>query len=179
MIELPDINAKKTGSNKYLIPAILVFVLGCGGYYIYNNFLGLLVSSGSKAPATGQETEFGDFGERVCIALNNINYANQSQQRQDVAALLSDDLVTSYQKYFYDPDFQRLIVDRRIYVTFQKIQRTSVEDLKPTSAVVRVTGFNTYRSDVSKTQKEVPFTVLLYVEKKTDGSLVCSKIKKL
>ena len=115
----------------------------------------------------------------MAIALNNINFANLSQQRQDVAALLSDDLVTSYQKYFYAPDFQRIIADRRIYITFQKIQRTTVNDLTSNSAVVQVTGFNTYRSDVSQTQKEVPYTMLTYIQKKNDGTFVCSKLKKL
>lgn len=179
MIELPDIQTRKSGSNKFLIPVIVAVVLGGAGVFIYNNFSGLFAMTDKKAPATGQETEYADYGERVCIALNNINFANQSQQRQDVAGLLSDDLVTSYQKYFYDPDFQRLILDRRIYVTFQKIQRTSVENMTADSATVRVTGFNTYRSDVSKTQKEVPFTMLLWIQKKADGTLVCSKLKKL
>lgn len=181
MIELPEIQKTKSGTNKYFIPLILLIVFGGSGYFLYTSFFnGFTVSSNKPTQSgSGEETQFADFGERVAIALNNINFANQSQQRQDVAGFLSDDLVTAYQKYFYDPDFQRLIADRRIYVTFQKIQRTSVENLKPDSAVVRVTGFDTFRSDVSKTQKEVPFTLLLFVEKKQDGALVCSKIKKL
>jgi|GEM_PF-3898989 len=181
MIELPNIERTKAGNNKYFIPVILLVIFGGAGYFFYTNFGSLLLPTAStqKAPATGTEAEYADFGERVTIALNNINYANQSQQRQDVAGLLSDDLVTSYQNYFYAPDFQRLIADRRIYVTFQKIQRTTVDNIKPDSAEVRVTGFNTYHSDVSNTQKEVPFTLLLWIQKKADGSMVCGKIKKL
>lgn len=179
MIELPSIERTKSGSNKYLIPVVLLVIFGGAGYYFFTNFRSLLPSSTQRTAATGTEAEYTDFAERVTIAINNINFANQSQQRQDVAGLLSDDLVTSYQNYFYAPDFQRLIADRRIYVTFQKIQRTTVDSMGTDSANVRVTGFNTYRSDVSNTQKEVPFTLLLWIQKKADGSFVCGKIKKL
>ena len=181
-MELPEIQTGGGGGkNKYLLPAVIVIIVGGFVMFLMKDCSLPSFKSSNQSPATVQasDKDFVDFAEYAAITLNNISYTNQSQQRSDLAGILSDDMLTLYNKYFYEPEFLRLIADRKLYVTFQKIERSSIEKRAPGAAAVKVIGFNTYHSDLTNTQAEYPFTMLIQVEKQADGKMLVTKIARL
>lgn len=184
-MDLPDVTPPQTSSNnKILIPLVIIILLAGSTWFLMKVLGGKLPSTSSKQSSSGADMDsslidYVDFAENLAIALNNISYMNQNEQRADLAGYLSDDLLTSYHKYFYDPDFQRLVADRKIYITYQKIQRSTIDSQSGDTVAVRVTGYNTYRSDLTQTQLEVPFTLKLQIQKHPDGRLQATKLKKL
>jgi hypothetical protein len=181
-MEIPDIEKRGGGggSNRFLVPILIVIITGGFGFWIFTSFhFPGMNTSNSSAAANADDKDFIDFAEYACITLNNISFTNQSQQRSDLAAILSDDMLTLYNKYFYDPDFLRLIADRKLYVSFQKIERSSMENRSGNSAAVKIIGFNTYHSDLTNTQAEYPFSLMIQVEKQDNGKMLVTKIKRL
>ncbi|SRR5665213_650883 len=181
--EIPDIPAIKTDTkskNNFIIPilAATIFIGICFSLSGYFHFHWGSSDSPSGDAVPEDSRAYRDFAENVAITLRNIRYDNIQQTRTDLVGLLSNDVLTPYQKYYNDSAFINLVVSRKLWCKFEKIDRSTLDKRVGNVAAIKVIGVCTYHSDISGNEAEYPFTYLIQVEQ-TDGNFVCTKIQRL
>ena len=97
-----------------------------------------------------------------------------------VADLMSDNMMSYYQEAFLDPKWVAFLSDNKAYVSYQQIDRSSVENTDGTHYWVRVIGKNLYISDARGlgSQIELPFHIVVVV-KQENGKLIVTDFQRL
>jgi hypothetical protein len=131
---------------------------------------------GNKDPQYGDIT---DFAEKFSIMAFNISYTDINHQVEKVANLMSDNMMSYYQEAFLDPKWVAFLSDNKAYVSYQQIERSSVENTDGTHYWVKVIGKNLYNSDVRgpSSQIELPFHLVVVV-KRDNGKLIVTDFQR-
>jgi hypothetical protein len=135
-------------------------------------------------PQTGdQDPQYADvtnFAEKFTIMAFNFSYTDINHQVDKVANLMSDNMMSYYQEAFLDPKWITFLTDNKAYVSFQQIDRSSVENTDGTHYWVRVIGKNLYNSDSRGfgSQIELPFHLVVVV-KRENGQLIVTDFQRL
>jgi hypothetical protein len=131
---------------------------------------------GNKDPQYGDIT---DFAEKFSIMAFNISYTDINHQVDKVANLMSDNMMSYYQEAFLDPKWVAFLSDNKAYVSYQQIDRSSVENTDGTHYWVKVIGKNLYNSDARgpSSQIELPFHLVVVV-KRDNGKLIVTDFQR-
>lgn len=131
---------------------------------------------GNKDPQYGDIT---DFAEKFSIMAFNISYTDINHQVEKVANLMSDNMMSYYQEAFLDPKWVAFLSDNKAYVSYQQIERSSVENTDGTHYWVKVIGKNLYNSDARgpSSQIELPFHLVVVV-KRDNGKLIVTDFQR-
>ncbi len=121
-----------------------------------------------------------DFAEKFTIMAFNVSYTDVSHQVDKVANLMSDNMMSYYQEAFLDPKWIAFLSDNKAYVSYQKIDRSTVENADGTHYWVRVIGKNLFNSDARGpgSQIELPFHIVVVI-KNENGKLVVTNFQRL
>ncbi len=127
-----------------------------------------------------QNTEIINFAEKFTIMVFNVSYTDINHQEGKVANLMSDNMMSYYQDAFLDPKWIAFLTDNKAYVTYQGIERSTVENTDGTHYWVRVIGKCLYNSDAKgpNSQIELPFHLVVVV-KNDNGKLIVTDFQRL
>jgi hypothetical protein len=111
-----------------------------------------------------------DFADRFSIMAFNISYTDINRQTDKIANLMSDNMMSYYQEAFLDPKWVAFLRDNKAYVSYQGVERTTIENSDGSHYWVKVIGKCLYNSDARGpgSQIELPFHLVVVV--KVDGS---------
>ncbi len=126
-----------------------------------------------------QYRDITDFAEKFSIMAFNISYTDINHQVDKVASLMSDNMMSYYQEAFLDPKWVAFLSDNKAYVSYQQIDRSSVENTDGTHYWVKVIGKNLYNSDArgAGSQIELPFHLVVVV-KRDNGKLIVTDFQR-
>jgi hypothetical protein len=131
-------------------------------------------------PQDAQTAEIVSFAEKFTIMAFNLSYTDINHQTEKVGNLMSDNMMSYYQEAFLDPKWVAFLKDNKAYVSYQGIERSSVENSDGTHYWVQVIGKCLYNSDVKGpgSQIELPFHLVVVV-KSDNGRLVVTDFQRL
>ena len=138
-------------------------------------------SQGSSPSSIGEDAKYSDirnFAEKFTIMAFNMSYTDVNHQVDKVANLMSDNMMSYYQETFLDPKWTAFLTDNKVYVSYQQIDRSSVESTDGTHYWVRVIGKNLFISDARASQIELPFHIVVVV-KNENGKLIVTDFQRL
>ena len=138
------------------------------------------VSQPKQGNQDSQYQDVTDFAEKFTIMAFNFSYSDMNNQVGKVADLMSDNMMSYYQEAFLDPKWVAFLSDNKAYVSYQQIDRSSVENTDGTHYWVRVIGKNLYISDARGlgSQIELPFHIVVVV-KRENGKLIVTDFQRL
>ncbi|HEY5039526.1 MAG TPA: hypothetical protein VIJ93_10685 [bacterium] len=175
--------------NPYIIKILIglvVVVLGLGSTLFWGRIMPnsqTKDSHVSNSKPIGEEAQYADirnFAEKFTIMAFNVSYTDVNHQVDKVANLMSDNMMSYYQEAFLDPKWVAFLSDNKAYVSYQKIDRSSVESTDGTHYWVRVIGKNLFNSDARGpgSQIELPFHIVVVV-KSENGKLIVTDFQRL
>ncbi|HEY5038172.1 MAG TPA: hypothetical protein VIJ93_03770, partial [bacterium] len=129
----------------------------------------------------GEEAQYADirnFAEKFTTMAFNVSYTDVNHQVDKVANLMSDNMMSFYQEAFLDPKWVAFLTDNKAYVSYQQVDRSSVESTDGTHYWVRVIGKNIFNSDARASQIELPFHLVVVV-KIENGKLIVTDFQRL
>src|SRR5665213_1081043 len=180
---------KTNGYTGKIIVGLLVAGFGLGSTFLWGKLgvsQSLTPNKNSQLidPTSDQkDTQYVDvinFAEKFTIMAFNLSYTDINHQTEKVGNLMTDNLMSYYQEAFLDPKWVSFLVNNKAYVSYQEIERSSVENTDGTHFWVKVIGKNLYNSDSRGlgSQIELPFNVVVVV-KKENGNLVVTNFQRL
>jgi hypothetical protein len=176
---------KSRYTGKVLIGLVIVF-LGFGTTLFWGRLMPNSLPKDSQVTNTktgGEDSQYADitnFAEKFTIMAFNVNYTDANHQVDKVANLMSDNMMSYYQEAFLDPKWIGFLSDNKAYVSYQQIDRSSVENTDGTHYWVKVIGKNLYNSDARGlgSQIELPFHLVVVI-KNENGKLVVTDFQRL
>ena len=180
---------KTNGYTGKIVIGLLVAGFGLGSTFLWGK-LGVSQSLTSNKttqvtdpksdPQDAQYTDVINFAERFTIMAFNLSYTDINNQTDKVGNLMSDNMMSYYQEAFLDPKWVDFLKTNKAYVSYQEIERSSVENTDGNHYWVKVIGKNLYNSDSrgAGSQIELPFNVVVVV-KKENGNLVVTNFQRL
>jgi hypothetical protein len=137
-------------------------------------------SNAKNTPQDAQYVDVINFAEKFAIMAFNLSYTDINHQTDKVGSLLSDNMMSYYQEAFLDPKWVAFLKGNRAYVSYQQIERSSVENADGTHYWVKVIGKNLYNSDAKGmgSQIELPFDLVVVV-KSENGNFVVTNFQRL
>src|SRR5258708_34434060 len=138
-------------------------------------------SQPTNTKAVGEEAQYADirnFAEKFTIMAFNVSYTDVNHQVDKIANLMSDNMMSYYQEAFLDPKWVAFLSDNKAYVSYQQIDRSSVENTDGTHYWVQVIGKNLFNSDARASQIELPFHLVVVV-KSDKGKLIVTDFQRL
>jgi len=187
-LEKLDEEPKKSGYTPAILVAIAFVGLGIATTLLWGrtkvlNSSKTGVSDMQGQQAVSQDAQYADvinFAEKFTIMVFNVNYTDINHQEDKVANLMSDNMMSYYQDAFLDPKWIAFLTDNKAYVTYQGIERSTVENTDGTHYWVRVIGKCLYNSDTRGfgSQIELPFHLVVVV-KKDNGKLIITDFQRL
>lgn len=138
---------------------------------------------GTEKTDINQDAQYGpikDFAEKFTIMAFNVSYTDINQQVDKVGNLMSDNMMSYYQEAFLDPKWVAFLSDNKAYVSYQQIDRSTVENTDGNHYWVRVIGKCLFNSDArgSGSQIELPFHIVVVI-KNDNGKLVVTNFQRL
>jgi hypothetical protein len=183
-----DEEPKKSGYIPTILIAILFVSLGIATTLLWgrpktSNSIQTQLPDSKDQQAIKQEAQYIDvinFAERFTIMVFNVSYTDINHQEGKVANLMSDNMMSYYQDAFLDPKWIAFLADNKAYVTYQGIDRSTVENTDGTHYWVRVIGKCFYNSDARGpgSQIELPFHLVVVV-KNDNGKLIVTDFQRL
>jgi hypothetical protein len=127
-----------------------------------------------------QYVDITNFAEKFTIMAFNVSYTDISHQTDKVGNLMSDNMMSYYQEAFLGPKWVAFLKDNKAYVSYQQIERSTVENTDGTHYWVRVIGKCLFNSDARGpgSQIELPFNLMVVV-KNDGGRLVVTDFQRL
>ncbi len=186
ILDLLDKEPEKKGYAGKIIFGIVIALVGFGSTLFWGRSGHVADSkkevSGEKSQVVDkdpQTREITDFAEKFSIMAFNISYTDINRQVDKVANLMSDNMMSYYQEAFLDPKWVGFLTDTKAYVSYQQIDRSSVENTDGTHYWVKVIGKNLYNSDARGpgSQIELPFHLVVVV-KKENGKLIVTDFQR-
>jgi len=177
---LEEDSKKESHTGKFVTITIIV-LLGLGSALYWQKPHGQAKDSAAKP--IGEDTQYADiknFAEKFTIMAFNVSYTDINHQVDKVANLMSDNMMSYYQEAFLDPKWIAFLSDNKAYVSYQKIDRSSVDNTDGTHYWVRVIGKNLFNSDARGpgSQIELPFHIVVIV-KNDNGKLIVTNFQRL
>lgn len=182
-----DEEAGKTGLGGKWVVILLIFVVGTMSFVFWEKpgeKLRLSGGQGNERKEKGVEdpleAEVVGFAERFTIMAFNMSYTDVNHQVDKVANLMSDNMMAFYQEAFLDPKWVNFLSTNKAYVTYQGIDRSSIDSRDGNFYWVRVIGKNLYNSDArgAGAQIEIPFRLVVVV-KNENGKLTVTNFQRL
>ena len=180
---------KKGYTGKILIGIVVVgfgvcfeSLVGKGGFKpdlkSNQNFTRQVISKDD--PKDSQYADITNFAEKFTIMAFNVSYTDINHQTDKVGNLMSDNMMSYYQEAFLDPKWVAFLKDNKAYVSYQQIERSTVENTDGTHYWVRVIGKCLFNSDAKGpgSQIELPFNLVVVV-KNDGGMLVVTDFQRL
>ncbi len=186
ILDVIEEEPKKQGYTWKIIIGLVIAICGLGSTLFWGKTAQVVdskkdVSSGSSpiGDKDPQNREITDFAEKFSIMAFNISYTDVNHQVDKVASLMSDNMMSYYQEAFLDPKWIAFLSDNKAYVSYQQIDRSSVENTDGTHYWVKVIGKNLYNSDArgQGSQIELPFHLVVVV-KKDNGKLIVTDFQR-
>ena len=117
----------------------------------------------------GQDSQYADiinFAEKFTIMAFNVSYTDINHQVDKVGNLMSDNMMGYYQEAFLDPKWVAFLSDNKAYVSYQEINRSTVENTDGTHYWISVIGKNLFNSDArgAGSQIELPFRLVVVIK---------------
>lgn len=182
-----DETAKKPGYSKTIVIGLIIVGLGIGSTLLWGSTKGSAEkpkeSSGDpkNSKNDNQYPDITNFADKFAIMAFNVSYTDISHHQVDkVVNLMSDDMMSDYQEAFLDSKWVSFLTDNKAYVSYQQIERSTVENTDGTHYWVRVIGKNLFNSDSKGpgSQIELPFELVVVV-KNDNGKLVVTDFQRL
>ncbi len=186
ILDVIEEEPKKQGYTWKIIIGLVIAICGLGSTLFWGKTAQVVdskkdVSSGSSpiGDKDPQNREITDFAEKFSIMAFNISYTDVNHQVDKVASLMSDNMMSYYQEAFLDPKWIAFLSDNKAYVSYQQIDRSSVENTDGTHYWVKVIGKNLYNSDARGigSQIELPFHLVVVV-KRDNGKLIVTDFQR-
>ncbi len=186
ILDVIEEEPKKQGYTWKIIIGLVIAICGLGSTLFWGKTAQVVdskkdVSSGGSpiGDKDPQTREITDFAEKFSIMAFNISYTDVNRQVDKVASLMSDNMMSYYQEAFLDPKWIAFLSDNKAYVSYQQIDRSSVENTDGTHYWVKVIGKNLYNSDVRgpSSQIELPFHLVVVV-KRDNGKLIVTDFQR-
>jgi len=139
--------------------------------------------NGNGQPDLAQDAQYGaikDFAEKFTIMAFNVSYTDINHQVDKVGNLMSDNMMSYYQEAFLDPKWVAFLSDNKAYVSYQQIQRSTVDNTDGTHYWVTVIGKCLFNSDARGpgSQIELPFHIVVVI-KSENGKMVVTNFQRL
>ena len=186
ILDVIEEEPKKQGYTWKIIIGLVIALIGLGSTLFWGKTAQVVdskkeVSSGGSpiGDKDPQNREITDFAEKFSIMAFNISYTDVNHQVDKVASLMSDNMMSYYQEAFLDPKWIAFLSDNKAYVSYQQIDRSSVENTDGTHYWVKVIGKNLYNSDARgpSSQIELPFHLVVVV-KRDNGKLIVTDFQR-
>jgi hypothetical protein len=186
ILDVIEEEPKKQGYTWKIIIGLVIALIGLGSTLFWGKTTQVVdskkeVSSGGSpiGDKDPQNREITDFAEKFSIMAFNISYTDVNHQVDKVASLMSDNMMSYYQEAFLDPKWIAFLSDNKAYVSYQQIDRSSVENTDGTHYWVKVIGKNLYNSDARgpSSQIELPFHLVVVV-KRDNGKLIVTDFQR-
>jgi hypothetical protein len=186
ILDVIEEEPKKQGYTWKIIIGLVIALCGLGSTLFWGKTAQVVdskkdVSSGGSPMGDKdlQNREITDFAEKFSIMAFNISYTDVNHQVDKVASLMSDNMMSYYQEAFLDPKWIAFLSDNKAYVSYQQIDRSSVENTDGTHYWVKVIGKNLYNSDArgASSQIELPFHLVVVV-KRDNGKLIVTDFQR-
>lgn len=186
ILDVIEEEPKKQGYTWKIIIGLVIALCGLGSTLFWGKTAQVVDSKkevsnggspiGDKDP---QNREITDFAEKFSIMAFNISYTDVNHQVDKVASLMSDNMMSYYQEAFLDPKWIAFLSDNKAYVSYQQIDRSSIENTDGTHYWVKVIGKNLYNSDARgpSSQIELPFHLVVVV-KRDNGKLIVTDFQR-
>lgn len=138
--------------------------------------------NGDQGQDQGKDAQYAqvkNFAERFTIMAFNVSYTDINHQVDKVGNLMSDNLMSYYQEAFLDPKWVSFLTENKAYVSYQQIERSSVDNTDGTHYWVTVIGKNLFNSDArgAGSQIELPFRLVVVI-KNDNGRLVVTNFQR-
>ena len=186
ILDVIEEEPKKQGYTWKIIIGLVIALIGLGSTLFWGKTTQVVdskkeVSSGGSpiGDKDPQNREITDFAEKFSIMAFNISYTDVNHQVDKVASLMSDNMMSYYQEAFLDPKWIAFLSDNKAYVSYQQIDRSSIENTDGTHYWVKVIGKNLYNSDARgpSSQIELPFHLVVVV-KRDKGKLIVTDFQR-
>ena len=186
ILDVIEEEPKKQGYTWKIIIGLVIALCGLGSTLFWGKTAQVVdskkeVSSGGSpiGDKDPQNREITDFAEKFSIMAFNISYTDVNHQVDKVASLMSDNMMSYYQEAFLDPKWIAFLSDNKAYVSYQQIDRSSIENTDGTHYWVKVIGKNLYNSDARgpSSQIELPFHLVVVV-KRDNGKLIVTDFQR-
>jgi hypothetical protein len=164
-------------------------LLSLGAFSIFKWGIG----TGGKDPSAAQDdgtkgdlaqqAQYGvitDFAEKFTIMAFNVSYTDINHQVDKVGNLMSDNMMSYYQEAFLDPKWVAFLSDNKAYVSYQQVERSTVENTDGTHYWVRVIGKCLFNSDARGPGSQIvlPFHIVVVI-KSDNGKLIVTNFQRL
>jgi hypothetical protein len=175
---------KKSLYTAKILIGLVIVLMGLGTTLFWGRFKPNSQNKDTQASnpnSVGDDAQYADirnFAEKFTIMAFNVSYTDVNHQVDKVANLMSDNMMSYYQEAFLDPKWIAFLTDNKAYVSYQQIDRSSVENTDGTHYWVRVIGKNLFNSDSRASQIELPFHLVVVV-KKENGKLIVTDFQRL
>jgi hypothetical protein len=181
---LDEIDEESKSSNKNT--RMVMFVLGVAVVGIFLTFLwgrSRATTTNSQAKvaqvkdskAVQTETQYGpitDFAERFVITAFDVSYGTINRQVDRVTGLMTDNLMSYYQEAFLDQSWVSFLTANKAYVSYQKIERSSVMSEDGNHYWVKVIGVSRFYSDKLGLDSSIDLPMNLIVVVKNDNGVL-------
>src|SRR5665213_203309 len=179
VLERVEDGPKKNSYTGKILIGLIVVGFGLGSTLFWGRIMPTGQNKDTPAPNTkavvedAQYAEIKNFAEKFTIMAFNVSYTDINHQVDKVANLMSDNMMSYYQEAFLDPKWVAFLMDNKAYVSYQEIDRSSVENTDGTHYWVRVIGKNLFNSDARGpgSQIELPFHLVVVI-KSDNGKLI-------
>jgi len=180
---------KNNGYTGKILIGLMIALLGLGLTFWWGKFGVRESLTSNKNPQTSdpkndlKDAQYADvinFAEKFTIMAFNLSYTDINRQTEKVGSLMSDNIMSYYQEAFLDPKWVAFLTSNKAYVSYQQVERSSVENADGTHYWVKVIGKNLYNSDARGmgSQIELPFHMVVVV-KNENGKLVVTNFQRL
>lgn len=167
----------------------LFLLLSIGGFSVFKWGMGTGGKDQAQVKDTGtsgdlaQQSQYAaitDFADKFTIMAFNVSYTDINHQVDKVGNLMTDNMMSYYQEAFLDPKWVAFLSDNKAYVSYQQIERSTVENTDGTHYWVRVIGKCLFNSDTRGpgSQIELPFHIVVVI-KNDNGKLVVTNFQRL
>jgi len=180
---------KNNGYTGKILIGLMIALLGLGLTFWWGKFGVRESLTSNKNPQTSdpkndlKDAQYADvinFAEKFTIMAFNLSYTDINRLTEKVGSLMSDNIMSYYQEAFLDPKWVAFLTSNKAYVSYQQVERSSVENADGTHYWVKVIGKNLYNSDARGmgSQIELPFHMVVVV-KNENGKLVVTNFQRL
>jgi len=176
---------KTNGYTDKIIVGLMVAGFGLGSIFLWGKFGGQSLTATKSTQVIDPKSDKNDaqnadvinFAEKFTIMAFNLSYTDINHQTDKVGSLMSDNMMSYYQEAFLDPKWVAFLQTNKAYVSYQEIERSSLENTDGSHFWVKVIGKNLYNSDSRGSQIELPFNVVGV--KKENEKLVVTNFQRL
>ena len=177
---------KKNSYTGKILIGLVVVGFGLGSSLFWGRIMPTSQSKDNQptnTKAVVEDARYADirnFAEKFTIMAFNVSYTDVNHQVDKVGNLMSDNMMSYYQEAFLDPKWVAFLIDNKAYVSYQEIDRSSVENTDGTHYWVRVIGKNLFNSDARGpgSQIELPFHLVVVI-KNDNGKLIVTDFQRL